>query len=145
MSLSVLGLFLLGPVPSNQLFIAIGVSRVPLIPPLEPTGGAADGTSVVKSLGVTTRLDLTDNKLVVTGDSISMLSEAILTGRPVGLGKAADEIVVGRGHGITPAGDCPDLLDGRGHPRVAGFGHHEPSAEDAWARILRTFERTLRE
>jgi carboxymethylenebutenolidase len=28
--------------------------------------------------------------------------------------------------------------------RVAGFGYHEPSAEDAWARILRTFERTLR-
>jgi|GEM_PF-4694617 len=29
-----LGLFLLGPVPSNQLFIAIGISRVPLIPRL---------------------------------------------------------------------------------------------------------------
>jgi carboxymethylenebutenolidase len=28
--------------------------------------------------------------------------------------------------------------------RVAGFSYHEPSAEDAWARILRTFERTLR-
>jgi carboxymethylenebutenolidase len=27
--------------------------------------------------------------------------------------------------------------------RVAGFNYHEPSAEDAWARILRTFERTL--
>jgi len=34
MSLSFLGLFLLGPVPSNHLFIAIGVSRVPLLPPL---------------------------------------------------------------------------------------------------------------
>src|SRR5680860_1016276 len=34
MSLSMLGLFLLGPVPSNQLFIAIGISRVPLIPRL---------------------------------------------------------------------------------------------------------------
>ena len=29
--------------------------------------------------------------------------------------------------------------------RVAGFSYHEPSAEDAWARILRTFERTLRQ
>ncbi len=28
--------------------------------------------------------------------------------------------------------------------RVAGFGYHHPSAEDAWARILLTFERTLR-
>jgi carboxymethylenebutenolidase len=28
--------------------------------------------------------------------------------------------------------------------RIAGFSYHEPSAEDAWARILRTFERTLR-
>jgi carboxymethylenebutenolidase len=28
--------------------------------------------------------------------------------------------------------------------RVAGFSYHEPSAEDAWARILRTFDRTLR-
>ena len=28
--------------------------------------------------------------------------------------------------------------------RVAGFSYHEPSAVDAWARILRTFERTLR-
>jgi len=34
MSLSVLGLFLLGPVPSNHLFIAIGVSNVPIVPPL---------------------------------------------------------------------------------------------------------------
>jgi carboxymethylenebutenolidase len=29
--------------------------------------------------------------------------------------------------------------------RVAGFSYHQPSAEDAWARILRTFERTLRD
>ena len=29
--------------------------------------------------------------------------------------------------------------------RIAGFSYHEPSAEDAWARILRTFERTLRQ
>ena len=29
--------------------------------------------------------------------------------------------------------------------RVAGFSYHEPSAEDAWARILRTFERNLRD
>jgi carboxymethylenebutenolidase len=28
--------------------------------------------------------------------------------------------------------------------RVAGFSYHGPSAEDAWARILRTFDRTLR-
>ena len=28
--------------------------------------------------------------------------------------------------------------------RVVGLSHHQPSAEDAWARILRTFERTLR-
>ncbi len=28
--------------------------------------------------------------------------------------------------------------------RIAGFNYHQPSAEDAWARILRTFERTLR-
>ena len=28
--------------------------------------------------------------------------------------------------------------------RVAGFGYHEPSAEDAWGRILRTFDRALR-
>ena len=34
LSLSVLGLFLLGPVPSNHLFIAIGISRVALLPPL---------------------------------------------------------------------------------------------------------------
>ena len=29
--------------------------------------------------------------------------------------------------------------------KVSGFDYHQPSAEDAWARILRTFERTLRE
>jgi carboxymethylenebutenolidase len=28
--------------------------------------------------------------------------------------------------------------------RVAGVGHHEPSAEDAWARILRFFDQYLR-
>ncbi len=28
--------------------------------------------------------------------------------------------------------------------RVAGFGYHHPSAEDAWARILRFFDRHLR-
>ncbi len=28
--------------------------------------------------------------------------------------------------------------------RVAGFHYHEPSAEDAWARILRFFDRHLR-
>ena len=28
--------------------------------------------------------------------------------------------------------------------RVAGFSYHEPSAEDAWARILRSFDRHLR-
>ena len=28
--------------------------------------------------------------------------------------------------------------------RVAGVGFHEPSAEDAWGRILRMFDRTLR-
>ena len=29
--------------------------------------------------------------------------------------------------------------------RVGGFSYHQPSAEHAWARILRTFERTLRD
>jgi carboxymethylenebutenolidase len=29
--------------------------------------------------------------------------------------------------------------------RAAGFGYHEPSAEDAWGRILRFFEQHLRE
>ena len=28
--------------------------------------------------------------------------------------------------------------------RVAGIGYHEPSAEDAWGRILRFFEAHLR-
>jgi carboxymethylenebutenolidase len=28
--------------------------------------------------------------------------------------------------------------------RIAGFAYHEPSAEDAWARILRFFDRQLR-
>ena len=41
------------------------------------------------------------------------------------------------------------LLDrdpGPGGPilRVAGIGYHEPSAEDAWGRILRFFEAHLR-
>lgn len=38
-------------------------------------------------------------------------------------------------HGLGPAGA---LL------RVAGIGYHEPSAEDAWGRILRFFEAHLR-
>lgn len=29
--------------------------------------------------------------------------------------------------------------------RIAGFGYHEPSAEHAWARILRMFDRHLRD
>src|SRR3954454_6978029 len=29
--------------------------------------------------------------------------------------------------------------------RVAGVGYHEPSAEDAWGRILRFFETSLRD
>jgi T5SS/PEP-CTERM-associated repeat protein len=51
-----------------------GVVRV------EPTGGAPDGTSVVKSLDVTTRLDLTDNKLIVTGESIGTFSGGAYSG-----------------------------------------------------------------
>ena len=34
MSLSAFGLFLLGPLPSNQMFIAIGIARIPLLAPL---------------------------------------------------------------------------------------------------------------
>lgn len=29
--------------------------------------------------------------------------------------------------------------------RVAGFGYHEPSAEDAWGRVLRWFDQHLRD
>ncbi len=29
--------------------------------------------------------------------------------------------------------------------RIAGFSYHEPSAEDAWARILQMFQRHLRD
>jgi carboxymethylenebutenolidase len=37
-----------------------------------------------------------------------------------------------------------DLGPGRAILRVAGIGYHEPSAEDAWGRILRFFEAHLR-
>ncbi|MCW2607814.1 MAG: Carboxymethylenebutenolidase [Frankiales bacterium] len=39
-------------------------------------------------------------------------------------------------HGLGPLA----LLE-----RVAGFGYHEPSAEDAWGRVLRFFDRHLRD
>lgn len=38
-------------------------------------------------------------------------------------------------HGLGPLG----VLE-----RIAGFSHHAPSAEDAWARILRSFDTHLR-
>jgi carboxymethylenebutenolidase len=37
-----------------------------------------------------------------------------------------------------------DLGPGGALLRVAGIGYHEPSAEDAWGRILRFFEAHLR-
>jgi len=37
-----------------------------------------------------------------------------------------------------------DLGPGGAILRVAGIGYHEPSAEDAWGRILRFFEAHLR-